>query len=154
MLDIINTFKIRTTHDTLNAVIQRISKSDKNESTKTRAIEKMTAFHKNDPKYFSMYMRLFGQKVPQKVPQNNHENLEPYRKRLGLSNRYTQNNVNLAYTKKSNENLPMSKSPRTQRALNEAYAKITKGLQQQKTKNPSKNPSKNNTTRNQSALKR
>lgn len=153
MLDIINTFKIRTTDDTLDAVLQRISKSDiKNKPTQTHAMEKMTAFHKNDPKYFSMYMRLFGQK--QKVRNNNgHENLEPYRKRLGLSNRYTQNNVNLAYTKKSDENLPMSKSPRTQRALHEAYAKITKGLQQQKTKNPSKNPVKNQ-TRNQSALKR
>lgn len=150
MLDIINTFKIRTTDDTLDAVLQRISKSSKNKPTQTRAMEKMTAFHKNDPKYFSMYMRLFGQK--QKVPQNNHENLEPYRKRLGLSNRYTQNNVNLAYTKKSDENLPMSKSPRTQRALHEAYAKITKGLQQQKAKNPSKNSVKNQ-TRNQSVVK-
>lgn len=138
MLDTINAFKIRTTDNTLTAVVQRIRDTkSKNEPTKTRAIEKVTAFYKNDPNYFKLYIRLFG---TQKKNTINNGSLNGYKKRLGLSNKYTQNNVNLAYTKKSDENLPMPKSPKTQRALNEAYAKITKHIQQ-KSKTEKRNQS-------------
>lgn len=134
MLGLVNHYKIRTTDNTLDLVRRRIMNKKKDTlDEKTRAIAKMTAFHNKDPAYFSMYIRLFGQKPP-KTPQTlSVKNQNVYTQILGLNQTkgYTQNNVNLAYTRKSDKNLPMSQSPKTQRALNEAYAKLTKHLQNQ-----------------------
>ena len=135
MLEIMNRYKIRTTDNTLNRVRRRVMNQTKeNTDDKSRVMEKMTAFHKDNPAYFKMYIRLFGQNPHDKKSKTlKNENRTVYTQRLGLNNKkgYTQNNVNLAYTQKSDENLPMSKSPKTQRALKEEYAKLTKHIRNQ-----------------------
>lgn len=130
MLAILNDYKIQTTDDTLSRAKRKVSKNKvHDEKTKAVAMDKINAFYHNDPKYFKTFIRLFGRKPPKKT-QNKSENLTESLQRLGLTTKpQKQNNVNLAYTRLSDANLPMPKSPKTQRALNEAYAKITKRLQ-------------------------
>jgi len=128
MLDVINDFKIKTTDNTLNLVLSRIAnKKNQTEDSKKKASAKAKRLHNRDPKYFAMYIRLFGHKTPaaKKTGSLSKQNEKIYKNVLGLSaGGYTQNNVNLAHTKKTNG------SPKSYRKYKEAHAKLTKHLNQ------------------------
>lgn len=130
MLDVINDFKIKTTDDTLNLVLSRIAdKKNQTEDSKKKASAKAKRLHNRDPKYFAMYIRLFGHKTPatgsKKTGSLSKQNEQVYKNILGLSaDVYTQNNVNLAHTKKTNG------SPKSYSKYKDAHAKLTKHLNQ------------------------
>lgn len=129
MLDVINDFKIKTTDDTLNLVLARIAnKKNQTEDSKKKASAKAKRLHNSDPKYFAMYVRLFGHKksvASKKKTTLSKQNEQMYKNVLGISSEtYTQNNVNLAHTKKTNG------SPKSYRKYKEAHAKLTKHLNQ------------------------
>ena len=129
MLDVINEFKLKTTDDTLNLVLERITnKKNQTEDSKKKASAKAKRLHNSDPKYFAMYIRLFGHKTPAAKKTTgllSKQNEQVYKNILGLSaGGYTQNDVNLAHTKKTN------KSPKSFRKYKEAHAKLTKHLNQ------------------------
>lgn len=128
MHNILNNYNVKTTENTLNAVVERIEKAkDKSDTEKRRAVKAVTRFHNENPSYFKMYVHLFGKKPRVAKKRLTAAEVDAAKKVLGLNgNAFTQNNVNLAYTKKSDENLPKRKSPKTQRALYDAYAKLTK----------------------------
>lgn len=130
MLDVINDFKIKTTDDTLNLVLARIAnKKNQTEDSKKKASAKAKRLHNSDPKYFAMYVRLFAHQKSvaskKKTGSLSKQNEQMYKNVLGLSSEtYTQNNVNLAHTKKTNG------SPKSYRKYKEAHAKLTKHLNQ------------------------
>ena len=127
VLNIFNDFGIRTSDVTLESVTKRIeSARGPTDSAKRRAVRAMTRLYKNDPVYFETYVRLFG-KPPKRTITTNKNEINRAKRVLGLEDKeVTQNNVNLAYTRKSDENLPKRKSPKTQRALYDAYATLTR----------------------------
>ena len=128
MHGVLNDYNVKTTDDTLSAVVERIEKAkNKSDTDKRRAVKAVTRFHNDNPAYFKTYVRLFGKKPPVAKKRLTAAEVDSAKRVLGLNgNTFTQNNVNLAYTKKSDENLPKRKSPKTQRALYDAYAKLTK----------------------------
>lgn len=138
MHNVLNDYNVKTTDDTLGAVVERIEKTkNKSDTERRRAVKAVTRFHnENPPAYFKMYVRLFGKKprlVAKKRLLITAAEIDSAKRVLGLNgkiNAFTQNNVNLAYTKKSDENLPKRKSPKTQRALHNAYAKLTNKMNQ------------------------
>ena len=128
LLNIVNDFGIRTSDDTIKSVTKRIESATGTDAAKRRAVKAMSRLHNNDPVYFKTYVRLFGKKNNTTRKSTKNE-LDRAKKVLGLllrENVVTQNNVNLAYTRKSDENLPKRKSPKTQRALYDAYARLTR----------------------------
>lgn len=129
LLNVVNDFGIRTSDDTIESVTKRIERAKgPTETAKRRAVKAMTELHNGDPVYFKTYVRMFGKKPSKRTSATNKNELNLAKKALGLENKtsFTQNNVNLAYTRKSNENLPKRKSPKTQRALYDAYARLTR----------------------------